>query len=98
MLLYWQIGRAILMRQGRQSWGAQVIERLTQDLRNAFPAMKSFCRANRLYVRTCPGGTIWCCSARFKPPIYGWPLPSELSIWAGRTDQGIADAQLAAKV
>jgi predicted nuclease of restriction endonuclease-like (RecB) superfamily len=51
VLLYWQIGRGILDRQGREGWGAKVIERLAQDLRNAFPAMKGFSRANLLYMR-----------------------------------------------
>lgn len=35
--LYWQIGRDILERQNREDWGATVIERLAQDLRNASP-------------------------------------------------------------
>lgn len=51
MLLYWQIGRDILVRQGREGWGAKVIERLAQDLRNAFPDMKGFARANLMYMR-----------------------------------------------
>lgn len=49
--LYWQIGRDILARQGREGWGAKVIERLAQDLRNAFPDMKGFSRANLMYMR-----------------------------------------------
>lgn len=51
VLLYWQIGRDILARQGREGWGAKVIERLAQDLRNAFPDMKGFSRANLMYMR-----------------------------------------------
>lgn len=51
VLLYWQIGRDILARQGREGWGAKVIERLAQDLRNAFPTMKGFSRANLMYMR-----------------------------------------------
>ena len=51
VLLYWQIGRGILERQGREGWGSKVIERLSQDLRNAFPTMKGFSRANLLYMR-----------------------------------------------
>ena len=51
VLLYWQIGRGILERQRREGWGSKVIERLAQDLRNAFPAMKGFSRANLLYMR-----------------------------------------------
>jgi predicted nuclease of restriction endonuclease-like (RecB) superfamily len=51
VLLYWQIGREILARQGRQGWGTKVIERLAQDLRNAFPDMKGFSRSNLMYMR-----------------------------------------------
>lgn len=51
VLLYWQIGRDILARQAGQGWGAKVIERLAHDLRNAFPEMKGFSRANLMYMR-----------------------------------------------
>lgn len=50
VMLYWQ-GRDILVRQGREGWGAKVIERLAQDLRSAFPTMKGFSRANLMYMR-----------------------------------------------
>ena len=49
--LYWQIGRDILDRQHREGWGAKVIERLAQDLRNAFPDMKGFSPRNLKYMR-----------------------------------------------
>lgn len=42
VLLYWQIGRDILKRQQRESWGAKVIDRLAADLKRAFPDMKGF--------------------------------------------------------
>lgn len=51
VLLYWQIGRDILMRQAQQGWGAKVIERLSQDLRSAFPEMKGFSPRNLKYMR-----------------------------------------------
>jgi predicted nuclease of restriction endonuclease-like (RecB) superfamily len=51
VLLYWQIGQDILARQGREGWGAKVIERLAQDLRNAFPEMKGFSPRNLKYMR-----------------------------------------------
>jgi predicted nuclease of restriction endonuclease-like (RecB) superfamily len=51
VLLYWHIGRDILARQAEQGWGAKVIERLAHDLRNAFPEMKGFSRANLMYMR-----------------------------------------------
>jgi predicted nuclease of restriction endonuclease-like (RecB) superfamily len=51
VLLYWQIGRDILDRQALQGWGAKVIERLSQDLRAAFPEMKGFSPRNLKYMR-----------------------------------------------
>lgn len=50
--LYWQIGRDILEQQARQGWGSKVIERLARDLREAFPEIKGFSRANLLYMRS----------------------------------------------
>jgi predicted nuclease of restriction endonuclease-like (RecB) superfamily len=49
--LYWQIGKDILARQSEQGWGTKVVERLSRDLRTAFPDMKGFSRANLLYMR-----------------------------------------------
>lgn len=51
VLLYWQIGRDILQRQQQQGWGAKVIDRLSADLRRAFPAMKGFSPRNLKYMR-----------------------------------------------
>ncbi|NJR76685.1 MAG: DUF1016 domain-containing protein [Scytonema sp. CRU_2_7] len=51
ILLYWQIGRDILMRQQQQGWGAKVIDRLAADLRKAFPDMKGFLSRNLKYMR-----------------------------------------------
>jgi predicted nuclease of restriction endonuclease-like (RecB) superfamily len=49
--LYWHIGRDILARQSEQGWGAKVIERLSHDLRTAFPEMKGFSPRNLKYMR-----------------------------------------------
>lgn len=51
VLLYWQIGQDILQRQSREGWGAKVIERLSGDLREAFPTMKGFSARNLKYMR-----------------------------------------------
>lgn len=40
VLLYWQIGQAIIERQKQEGWGAKVIERLADDLRREFPDIK----------------------------------------------------------
>ncbi len=51
VLLYWQIGRDILVRQADQGWGAKVIDRLAHDLRNVFSKMKGFSPRNLKYMR-----------------------------------------------
>lgn len=51
VLLYWQIGREILVRQADQGWGSKVVDRLAHDLRNAFPDMKGFSPRNLKYMR-----------------------------------------------
>jgi len=49
--LYWQIGRDILDRQARQGWGGKVVGRLSHDLRQVFPDLGGFSRANLMYMR-----------------------------------------------
>ena len=51
VVLYWTIGSAILERQNRQGWGAKVVDRLSQDLRSAFPDMQGFSVRNLKYMR-----------------------------------------------
>lgn len=51
IVLYWQIGRDILERRQQQGWGAKVIERLSFDLREAFPDMKGWSSRNLKYMR-----------------------------------------------
>jgi predicted nuclease of restriction endonuclease-like (RecB) superfamily len=51
VLLYWQIGRDILDRQSREQWGAKVIDRLSVDLKRAFPEMHGFSPRNLKYMR-----------------------------------------------
>ncbi len=52
VLLYWQIGRLILQRQGQEGWGSKVIGRLSQDLQREFPEMKGFSARNLKYMRS----------------------------------------------
>ena len=51
VLLYWSIGREILLRQQQQGWGGKVVERLSVDLRHEFPEMKGFSARNLKYMR-----------------------------------------------
>lgn len=49
--LYWDLGRDILERQSREGWGAKVIDRLSHDLRVAFPGSNGYSPRNLKYMR-----------------------------------------------
>ncbi|MCL2804199.1 MAG: DUF1016 N-terminal domain-containing protein [Micrococcales bacterium] len=49
--VYWQTERGILDRQADQGWGVKVAERLAHDLRQSFPDLGGFSRANLMYMR-----------------------------------------------
>jgi hypothetical protein len=51
VILYWDIGRLILDRQQREGWGAKVIDRLSADLRAAYPGMGGLSPRNLKYMR-----------------------------------------------
>jgi predicted nuclease of restriction endonuclease-like (RecB) superfamily len=46
ILLYLEIGKAIMERQEREGWGKAIVERLSRDLRHEFPEMKGFSARN----------------------------------------------------
>ena len=46
ILLYWDIGRMIAVRQEREGWGAGVIPKLAVDLKNELPEEKGFSERN----------------------------------------------------
>ena len=46
VLLYWDIGSAIVEKQEREGWGEGVVDRLTADLREAFPHRQGFSARN----------------------------------------------------
>lgn len=48
---YWQTGQIILRRQQEQGWGAKVIDRLSTDLREAFPGMEGLSARNLLSMK-----------------------------------------------
>ena len=51
VMLYWHIGLSILTRQSSEGWGAKVIDRLSFDLKQAFPDMQGFSPRNLKYMR-----------------------------------------------
>lgn len=44
--MYWRIGHSILARQEAEGWGTRVIDRLSADLRQAFPKMRGLSQRN----------------------------------------------------
>ena len=60
--LYGRIGRDILIRQETQGWGSKVVERLSRDLKDAFPEIRGFSTRNLKYMaffaQHCPDGLI----------------------------------------
>ena len=55
ILLYWDIGRGIVEKQEQLGWGKSVVDRLSRDLRAAFPTVTGFSPRNlwdmkRFYV------------------------------------------------
>jgi hypothetical protein len=44
--LYHRIGLELLERQRQAAWGAKVVDRLSRDLREAFPDMKGLSSSN----------------------------------------------------
>jgi predicted nuclease of restriction endonuclease-like (RecB) superfamily len=50
ILLYWDVGRLIYLRQQQEGWGSGVIPRLSQDLRNDLPELKGFSERNIGYM------------------------------------------------
>jgi predicted nuclease of restriction endonuclease-like (RecB) superfamily len=52
VLLYWAVGREILVRQQAEGWGSKVIDRLGSDLQSRFPGVEGFSPRNLKYMRS----------------------------------------------
>ena len=50
-MMYYHIGQIILQRQNNEGWGSKVVDRLSADLKNAFPEMHGFSPRNLKYMR-----------------------------------------------
>ena len=53
--LYWHIGKEILQKQEKEGWGAKIIDRMSKDLKEAFPDMSGFSPRNIKYMRKLTG-------------------------------------------
>lgn len=51
ILMYWHIGKAILTKQEEEGWGTKIVDRLSVDLKNAFPEETGFSPRNLKYMR-----------------------------------------------
>ncbi|HUN03785.1 MAG TPA: DUF1016 N-terminal domain-containing protein [Niabella sp.] len=51
IIMYWHIGNAILAKQNEEGWGAKIIDRLSKDLKEAFPEETGFSPRNLKYMR-----------------------------------------------
>lgn len=51
ILLYWEIGNAILHHQKKEGWGTKIIDRMSYDLKTAFSDMQGFSPRNLQYMR-----------------------------------------------
>lgn len=51
VLLYWSIGRTIVSQQEKHAWGDRVVDRLSADLRAAFPDMRGLSIKNLWKMR-----------------------------------------------
>jgi predicted nuclease of restriction endonuclease-like (RecB) superfamily len=51
ILLYWQIGKAILNQQKEGTWDAELIDRIAANLKTEFPEMSGFSKRNLKYMQ-----------------------------------------------
>ena len=49
-MLYWDIGKTINQLQNEQGWGAAVVARLANDIKNELPEVKGFSERNLLFM------------------------------------------------
>ena len=49
--LYWEIAQMIVAKQQESSWGDNLIEQISKDLKKEFPDMKGFSKTNLLYMK-----------------------------------------------
>jgi len=48
---YWQLGTDIAAQQPEERWGSGFLQRLSQDLMQAFPQVRGFSLRNLKYIR-----------------------------------------------
>ncbi len=51
LLLYWKVGRKILVNVNSADWGSKIIPKLSKELKHSFPDLKGFSERNLKYMR-----------------------------------------------
>jgi predicted nuclease of restriction endonuclease-like (RecB) superfamily len=51
MMMYYRIGKNILQQQASEGWGAKIIDKLSADIKTAYPELKGFSPRNLKYMR-----------------------------------------------
>ena len=51
LLLYWELGHDIALKQETTAWGQGLIPRFAKDLKAAFPHLTGFSRTNLFYIQ-----------------------------------------------
>ncbi|MCQ2214332.1 MAG: PDDEXK nuclease domain-containing protein [Bacteroidales bacterium] len=51
LLFNWQLGRDLVIKKAEERWGTGVVEQVSLDLRNEFPADKGFSTTNLWYMK-----------------------------------------------
>lgn len=89
ILFYWDLGEVIVRRQTDEGWGAQVIGRLSTDLRSAFPDMKGFSPRNLRYMKQfCES---WPTRAIVQEVLAKIPWSTNLACWRSSTTRICGD-------
>ena len=52
LVLYWKIGNSIFHQRNAEGWGTKIIERLSSDLKSAFPEIKGISARNLKYMQS----------------------------------------------
>lgn len=75
--LYWDIGREVAKRQETEGWGSAAIERLSRDLRSAFPEAQGFSPRNLWRMRALY--LSYSCSREMLPAVDAGILPQAVA-------------------
>lgn len=67
LTVYWEIGNTILQQQNQEGWGAKVVNRLAQDLKQSFPDFKGLSPRNLQYMRSF--AEAWPAISIVQPPV-----------------------------